>query len=198
MPSRPSLASACGRELQLAGRAGVLLVPQGLQQIGDPAVDGAETMEPRVAGAAEGDQGRGAIGLFPSQGAVVDDERCRREADAAEVTVAGQDPFPAPAEVNSRPAATVVAELAQPAAVEIPVLAAMLICTFWATENCTFCWLAGAGLRSTMLADPTALSQNPICEKAIRHPNCPILLALMKCGPDASFEDEGHDHAGLQ
>ena len=93
----------------------MLLGPQGFEQLGDPAVDGAEPMQARVTGAAEGDQGGGAVG----GGAVMDDERRRGVTDAAEPTVACQDPFPAPAEAGPRAAAAVVAGLAQPAAVEI-------------------------------------------------------------------------------
>ena len=70
----------------------MLLGPQCFEKVGDPTVDGAEPMEPRVARPAEGDQGRGAI----SGGAVVDDERRGGLADAAEVMVAGKYPFPAP------------------------------------------------------------------------------------------------------
>ena len=51
---------------------------------------------------------------------MVDDERIRRAADAAEVMVARQDPFPAPAEAGPRAPAAVVAPLAEPAAVELP------------------------------------------------------------------------------
>ena len=76
--------------MQLTRAAGVLLGPQFSEQLGDPAVDGAETMQARVAGAAEGDQRRGDVG----GPAMVDDERRRREADAAGVAVAGADPFP--------------------------------------------------------------------------------------------------------
>ena len=50
---------------------------------------------------------------------MVDDERRRGVTDAAEPTVAGQDPFPAPAEAGAGAPAAVVAGLAQPAAVEI-------------------------------------------------------------------------------
>ena len=49
----------------------------------------------------------------------MDDERIRSAADAAEVMVAGQDPFPAPAEAGPRAAAAVVAGFAQAAAVEL-------------------------------------------------------------------------------
>ena len=94
----------------------MLLGPQGFQQLGDPAVDGAEPMETGVAGAAEGDQRRGDVG----GPAVVDDERRRGVTDAAGVVVAGEDPFPAPAEARAGAAAAVVASLAEPAAVEIP------------------------------------------------------------------------------
>ena len=93
----------------------MLLGPQCFEKVGDPAVDGAEPMEPRVARPAEGDQGRGAI----SGGAVVDDERRGGLADAAEVMVAGKYPFPAPAEAGAGAPAAVVAGLAEPAAVEI-------------------------------------------------------------------------------
>ena len=71
--------------------------------------------QPRMAGPAEGDQGRGAI----SGGAVVDDERPAGPADAAGVVVAGEDPFPAPAEAGAGAPAAVVAGLAEPAAVEL-------------------------------------------------------------------------------
>ena len=93
----------------------MLLGPQLDQLIGDPAVDRAQPMETGVAGAAEGDQGGGAV----RGPAVMDDERRRGVTDAAEPTVACQDPFPAPAEAGPRAAAAVVAGLAQPAAVEI-------------------------------------------------------------------------------
>jgi len=49
---------------------------------------------------------------------MVDDERRGGLADAAGAMVAGEDPFPAPAEAGARAAAAVVAGLAQPAAVE--------------------------------------------------------------------------------
>ena len=94
----------------------MLLGPECFEQLGDPAVDRSEPMEPGVAGAAEGDQRRGAV----RGPAVVDDERRGGLADAAEVMVAGQDPFPAPAEAGPRAPAAVVAGLAQSAAVEIP------------------------------------------------------------------------------
>ena len=94
----------------------MLLGPQGFEKVGDPAVDRPEPVEPRVAGPAEGDQGVGAMG----GPAVVDDQRRGGLADAAQVMVAGQDPFPAPAEAGPRAAAAVVAEFTQTAAVEIP------------------------------------------------------------------------------
>ena len=93
----------------------MLLGPQGFQQFGDPAVDRAKPVEPRVAGPAEGDQGRGTIG----GGAVVNDERRRRKADAAGSAVAGEDPFPLAGEAGAVAAAAVVAPLAPPATVEI-------------------------------------------------------------------------------
>ena len=114
-PSRPSLASACGRELELQGVAGVLLGPQFSEQVGDPAVDRPEPVEPRVAGPAEGDQSGRGVGW----GAVMHDERIRSQADAAQVAVTRQDPFPAPAEAGAGAAGAVVAGLAEPAAVEI-------------------------------------------------------------------------------
>ena len=70
-PSPPSPASACGWEIQLTGRAGMLLGPQFFQQLGDPAVDRTETVQPGVAGATEGDQFRGDV----RGRAVVDDQR---------------------------------------------------------------------------------------------------------------------------
>ena len=93
----------------------MLLGPQGFEKVGDPAVDRSQSMQARVAGAAEGDQGVRAMG----GAAVVDDERRGGLADAAEMMVAGQHPFPAPAEAGAGAAAAVVAGLAQPAAVEI-------------------------------------------------------------------------------
>ena len=93
----------------------MLLGPQGFEKIGDPVVESAEAMETGVTPSAEGDQGGGAV----RGPAVVDDERRRRTADAAQVVVAGQDPFPAPAEAGPRAAAAVVAGLAQPAAEEL-------------------------------------------------------------------------------
>ena len=76
-------------------------------------------MHARVAGAAEGDQSGGGV----SGPAVVDDERRRGVTDAAGVVVAGQDPFPAPAEAGPLAPAAVVAGFAQPAAVELGVAA---------------------------------------------------------------------------
>ena len=70
----------------------MLLGPQGFQQLGDPAVDRAQAVEPRMAGPAEGDQGRGGI----RGPAVVDDQGRGGLADAAGPMVAGQDLFPAP------------------------------------------------------------------------------------------------------
>ena len=49
----------------------------------------------------------------------MDDQRRGGPADAAEVMVAHQDPFPAPAEAAAGAPAAVVAGLAQPAAVEL-------------------------------------------------------------------------------
>ena len=93
----------------------MLLGPQGFEQVGDPAVDRTQPVQTRVAGAAEGDQGRG-----PVRGsAVVDDQGRGGLADAAGPMVAGQDPFPAPAEAGAVTAAAVVARLAQAATVEI-------------------------------------------------------------------------------
>ena len=94
----------------------MLLGPQGFEQLGDPAVDRAQPVQPRVARPAEGDQGVRAMG----GPAVVDDQRRGGLADAAQVMVAGQHPFPAPAEAGAGAPVTVVAGLAEPAAVEIP------------------------------------------------------------------------------
>ncbi len=69
-----------------------------------------------MAGAAEGDQSARTVG----RPAVVDDERRRGAADAAGVVVAGEDPFPAPAEAGAGAPAAVVAGLAPSAAGEIP------------------------------------------------------------------------------
>ena len=49
----------------------------------------------------------------------MDDEGSGSQADAAQVTVAGEDLFPAPGEAAAVAAAAVVAGLAQPAAVEL-------------------------------------------------------------------------------
>ena len=76
----------------------MLLGPQGFEKVGDPAVDRAQAMKPGVAGAAEGDQSGGDNGGL----AAVDDERCRGEADAAQVAVTAEHPFPAPAEGGQR------------------------------------------------------------------------------------------------
>ena len=54
---------------------------------------------------------------------MMDDERIRGVADAAQVAVAGQDPFPAPGEAGPRAPAAVVAGLTQPAAVDLGVAA---------------------------------------------------------------------------
>ena len=72
-----------------------------------------------MAGAAEGDQGRGAVG----GGAVMNDERIRSTANAAEPMVAAEDLFAAPGEAAAVAAAAVVAGLAEPAAVELGVAA---------------------------------------------------------------------------
>ena len=93
----------------------MLLGPECFEQVGYPAVDRAKPVEPRVAGPAEGDQRRGSVG----GSAVVDDERRGGPADAAEVMIASQHPFPAPAEAGPRSPSAVVAGLAQAAAVEI-------------------------------------------------------------------------------
>ena len=78
----------------------MLLGPQFSEQVGDPAVESAEPVEPRVTGTAEGDQRvrkvRGA--------AVVDDERRRGVTDAAEPAVAAEDFSPAPREAGAAPA----------------------------------------------------------------------------------------------
>ena len=68
-----------------------------------------------MAGAAECDQGRGGV----SGPAVVDDERRRREADAAQVVVAGKDPVALAGEAAAVATAAVVAGLTEPAAVEL-------------------------------------------------------------------------------
>ena len=94
----------------------MLLGPQGFEKVGDPAVDRAEAMEPRVAGPAEGDQGVRAVG----GAAVVDDQGRGGLADAAEVAVAGQGPFPAPAEAGPRAPSAVVAEFTESATIEVP------------------------------------------------------------------------------
>ena len=93
----------------------MLLGPQLEQGFRDPAVDGPEAVQPRVAGGAEGDQGGGTV----RGAAVVDDERGGRSADAAEPAVAGEDLFAAAGEAGAVTAAVVVAGFAQPAAVEI-------------------------------------------------------------------------------
>ena len=97
----------------------MLLGPQFFQQLGHPAVDRPQAVQARVAPPAEGDQSGGPVGVFPPWPAVVDDERRRGVTDAAEPTVACQDPFPAPAEAGAGAPAAVVAGLAQPAAVEL-------------------------------------------------------------------------------
>ena len=89
----------------------MLLGPQCFEQVGDPAVDRTQAMEPRVAGAAEGDQGRGGVGGT----SVVDDELCGGAAGAA---VAAEDLFAAPGAAGAVTPAAVVAGLAPPAAVE--------------------------------------------------------------------------------
>ena len=106
---------AVPRQLQLPRRAGVLLGPQIGEQLGDPAVDGAEPVQARVAGAAEGDQVRGPVG----GPAMMDDQRLGGVADAAVAAVAGQDPVTLAGEAGAVTPASVVAELAQSAAVEV-------------------------------------------------------------------------------
>ena len=93
----------------------MLLGPQISEQLGDPAIDRSEAVQARVAGPAEGDQRGGPVG----GPAVVDDERLVDLANAAQVAVARQAPFPAPAEAGPRSPAAVVAPLAQSAAVEL-------------------------------------------------------------------------------
>ena len=93
----------------------MLLGPQGFEKVGDPAVDRPQSVQARMAGAAEGDQsGRGVRGT-----AVVDDERRRRKADAAGAAVALEHLFAASGEAAAVAPAAVVAGLAQPAAVEL-------------------------------------------------------------------------------
>ena len=75
----------------------MLLGPQLPQQVGDPAVDRPEPVQARMAGVAEGDQGRGGVG----ETSVVDNELCGGAADAAEPAVAGKDFF-APAAKRAR------------------------------------------------------------------------------------------------
>ena len=93
----------------------MLLGPQLFEQGGDPAVDGAQPMQTGVAGAAEGDQGRGGGGGT----AVVDDERLWSPADAAEPAVAAEDLFAPPGEAGAVAPAAVIAGFAQPAAEEL-------------------------------------------------------------------------------
>ena len=93
----------------------MLLGPQGFEKVGDPAVDRPQPVQARVARPPEGNQGVRAMG----GAAVVDDERRGGLADAAEVMVALEDPFPPAAEAGPRSPAAVVAPLAQPAAVEV-------------------------------------------------------------------------------
>ena len=107
-----------GRQLQLARGAGVLLGPQLDQQLRHPAVDRSEAMEARVTPAAEGDQGRGTVGIFPPRPAMVDDQGLRSAADAAEPAVAAEDFFAAPGEAGAVAPAAVVAALTEPAAEE--------------------------------------------------------------------------------
>jgi len=95
--------------------AGVLLGPQGFEKVGDPAVDRPQPVQARVTGAAEGDQGRGAV----RGRAVVDDQGRGGLADAAGPMVAVEDPFPLAGEAGAVTAAAVVAGFAKAAAVEI-------------------------------------------------------------------------------
>ena len=74
-------------ELDLTGHAGVLLGPQLEQGFRDPAVDGPEVVQPRVAGGAEGDQG--IVGV--PRVAMMDHKPFSGPADAAAMVVAGQD-----------------------------------------------------------------------------------------------------------
>ena len=83
----PGCCSSEGGELQLARRAGVLLGPQLEQGFRDPAVDGPEAVQPRVAGGAEGDQG--SVGV--PRVAMMDHKPFSGPADAAAMVVAGQD-----------------------------------------------------------------------------------------------------------
>ena len=93
----------------------MLLGPQISEQLRHPAVDRAEPMQARVAGAAEGDQRGG-----PVRGpAVVNDERRRRKANATGAVVALEDPFPLAGEAGAVTPPAVVAGLAEPVAVEI-------------------------------------------------------------------------------
>ena len=92
----------------------MLLGPQLFQNVGDPAVDRAQPMQARVTAPAEGDQ-RGRQVRGP---AVVDDERRRGIADAAEAAVTGEDLFPAAGEAGAVAPAAVVAAETEPAAEE--------------------------------------------------------------------------------
>ena len=95
----------------------MLLGPQGFEKVGDPAVDRPQSVQARMAGAAEGDQsGRGDsrdVRWWTTSGAGA-------EADAAGAAVALEHLFAASGEAAAVAAVAVVAPLAQPAAVEIP------------------------------------------------------------------------------
>ena len=95
--------------------------------------------------------------------AVVDDERLRSPADAAQVAVARQYPFPAPAEAGPRATAAVVAGLAEPAAVELGVAAG-------AAQRELFFKVGGHG------GEPVSARQCTIDKRQINSRPCEMLI----------------------
>ena len=78
---------AASGELDLTCNAGVLLGPQLGQRFGNPAVQRSESVQPRVTGSAEGDQGIRNIARVT----VMDGELFTGPAYTATMVVAGQD-----------------------------------------------------------------------------------------------------------
>ena len=93
----------------------MLLGPQLEQVFRDPAVDGPEAVQPRVAGGAEGDQG--IVGV--PRVAMMDHKPFSGPADAAAMVVAGQDFLAPAAEAGAGAGAAPVASQAPPPAKQL-------------------------------------------------------------------------------
>ena len=102
-------------ELDLTCNAGVLLGPQLGQRFGNPAVQRSESVQPRVTGSAEGDQGIRNIARVT----VMDGELFTGPAYTATMVVAGQDFFPQAGETGAAAVPAPVTSPTEPAAKEL-------------------------------------------------------------------------------